>query len=199
MAFQPATGTYNDTIWVTWTDTASTTSVTSLQAWDCWNQGTTVAYTATITSNSTWSYWVGLDGSNDYQPAPLTEEQLEARRVAQAEREARDAERRAEQEIIRGRARVLLESLLDRKQKAELRKEGHFHVHTKDGERTYRLKPGHPPLRVKSEDGNRYSYCIHPLEQFPAEDTAAALKLLIEADEDEFLRIANATRTYAHA
>lgn len=198
MAPWPATGSDSTMVWIQWTNTASTTSVTSLQAWGYWNQGTAnTTYATTITADSTWSFWVDYSGTNYAEPAPLTEEQIEARRVAQAEREARDAERRAEQEIIRARARELLESLLDRKQKAELRKDGHFHVHTKDGERTYRLQPGHPPRRVKDEDGRRFSYCIHPLEQFPAEDTTAALKLLIEADEDEFLRIANATPVHA--
>lgn len=91
------------------------------------------------------------------------------------------------------RARELLVSTLDRKQYREFEREGYFHVHTKDGVRAYRIRPGSPPLRVKGEDGLRWQYCIHPEFGYPSADVALAHKLLLESDEEEFLRIANAS------
>lgn len=95
---------------------------------------------------------------------------------------------------IAAKARALLLSVLDEDQQQELEKVGHFHVHTKDGLRSYRLRPGSGPVRVKSEDGFQYSYCIHPPANYPADDTAVAQKLLLETDEESFLEIANGRR-----
>ena len=166
-----------------------------------WSAWTNMAdNTITYSSQDVWGYWNQTAGSspmlnNITNPTPRVyteEEKAEAReRLERKQREA--TERQAAQQQIRARAKELLTELLDEEQKAEYEEKGVFHVHTKNGERTYRLRPGYPPHRVKAKDGKMYSYCIHPRESYPAEDTAAALKLLIEADEAEFLRIANAT------
>jgi hypothetical protein len=43
-------------------------------------------------------------------------------------------------------------------------------------------------------DGRSWRFCIHPDLGFPLEDALLTQKLLIETDEDEFLRVANASR-----
>jgi len=186
-------------VWSMWCDngTASTTQT----VWVNWCDQTTMSSATTIySSQDIWGYWNQTAGSSPLlnsisNPAPRVyteEEKTESReRLERQQREA--AERAAKQNAIRAKAKELLQEILDEEQAAEYAEKGVFHVHTANGERTYRLQPGYPPRRVKAKDGKIYSYCIHPREQFPVEDTTAALKLLIEADEAEFLRIANAS------
>lgn len=176
---------YGET-WVSWTATTNTASVT--QPWSIWCQNGTTA--ATTVTQTIWLDWTTANGHvypNQQGYRQPTPEEQEARRLEAAERSRIVA-------AAKTKARQLLKEVLDRDQRRELEKDGHFHVQTRNGERVYRIKPGGQPERVKGEDGIRWSYCIHPRESYPADDAAAAFKLLIEADEDEFLRIANATR-----
>lgn len=163
------------TVWQNWavndTATAATTNLTTL-VWDAWNTTVTTAGT--------------------YTPPPLTEEQVEANRLA-AEQRKREAEKRGK-EIAEAaaRARALLLGVLAEPQREELERDGFFHVETRDGSRRYRLSPTGQPRRVQGEDGRQWSYCIHPDYGYPADDVVLAQKLLLEADEEAFLRIANA-------
>lgn len=92
------------------------------------------------------------------------------------------------------KAMALLRENLTRRQRRELDRRGYFHVHTRHGERVYRLSRG-GVHRIRGEDGQRYSFCIHPADGlWPAGDTTLAIKLLLEADEEQFLAIANASR-----
>lgn len=176
---------YSGTTWTQWTASSSTNLT---EVWGLWTSNFTNSTAAT--TQTVWLDWTGSSGpivASQYGYRQPTPEETEERR--------REAEERAGVvALAKTKARQLLRDVLDRNQRRELERDGHFHVQTRDGERVYRLKPGSPPERVKGEDGVRWSYCIHPRESYPADDTAAALKLLIEADEDEFLRIANASR-----
>jgi hypothetical protein len=175
------TGSSADTVWLTWTVTAATTSATTNLVWDAWTTGATSTGSMTV-----WQTWCdNTTGSYPYAP-PLTEEQIAAN--AETARV-----RQQEQEKAKRRARELLVSCLEDDQKEELERDGFFHVETRDGTRRYKLRPGSAPIRVKGEDGRKWSYCIHPDYGFPPEDVVLAQKLLIESDEDEFLRIANAS------
>jgi hypothetical protein len=186
-------------------ETAATSMTLAPQAWNQWCDmtGSSLSCSATAT---VWLSWcntgTGLYGLSRVTPtlthsptpsAPETEEQRCAREE-RARVAAVESKKRVEQMRLRAaRAKALLEEALDRKQRAEFRKHGYFHVQTADGERAYRLRPGSSPLRVKSDDGFGYSYCIHPVGNYAAEDTVLALKLLLETDEEAFLRIANAS------
>lgn len=184
-AFYP---TYGGT-WYGWTS-ASTTATT---VWTAWSAATTTNVTAASNVLNVWTSWVDVTGA----PGPVivnqagyarqpTEEELEARRAEQQ----KQAEAR---ETARQRARSLLESMLDDMQREQFNKDGFFHVQTRDGEREYRLAPGRPPIRVKGEDGRRFSYCIHPTGGFNAEDVTISQFLMLVSDEEQFLRVANAT------
>jgi hypothetical protein len=96
-------------------------------------------------------------------------------------------------EKARKRARKLLLSLLDARQRREFEQHGHFHVHlhTADGERRYRIRDYKGVERVDERGRVLRRYCIHPPTDFPAEDTAVAQLMLLETDEAEFLRVAN--------
>lgn len=187
---------YGFNTWQTWCDTSATSNV----VWNIWtdNQTTATAFTST---GDIWGYWASatISSSCSYTVPPIppmTEEEqalaAERRRVAAIENEARLAAAAAARE----KARLLLVDCLEENQREEFERDGYFHVETRDGTRRYRLRPGGQPQRVMGEDGRRWSYCIHPSGGFPSEDVVLAQKLLLETNEEEFLRIANASAAY---
>jgi hypothetical protein len=90
-------------------------------------------------------------------------------------------------------ARELLLSHLDEEQTEEWQRCRRFHVQTANGERTYRIREGITGnIRLIREGQEVEEYCIHP-SGYPIEDTLLTQKLLLETDEEEFLRIANRT------
>jgi hypothetical protein len=166
--------------------------------WENWNDWT-VSTGSSVTTN-VWTLWAA-DGTGTYvvdhvdytPPPPPTAEQLaerERRRAAQAEAARIASEQR---KLMRENARRLLVEALHESQREELERDGYFHVETRDGTRRYRLSPSSAPMRIHGEDGRRWSYCIHPAFGYPPEDVVLAQKLLLEADEDAFLEIANAS------
>lgn len=165
--------------WQNWTATAATNAT----VWVTWAANTTVTTASTV---AVWDQWT-IQPTHVRQPS--AEEITERQRVAAEQRQA--AAEAAE------RARAILLENLDDSQRGELESDGHFHVETADGRRRYRLRPGSPPIRVQGEDGRRWSYCIHPLHSYPIDDVTLALKLLLDADEERFLQIANATAVRA--
>jgi hypothetical protein len=202
------------TVWVNWvTDqTGATTGSVYIDPWPQWCAQTTastnVTYdiggvwqtwcdtsaTTTGTSNVTgqvWNFWcdqTSQTGGSISIPMQVTPETVEARE-ARIERERKAKE---EREAIKEKATALLLSILSHEQRAEYEKDGHFHVHTADGLRSYRLKPGSSVRQVRSPDGQERTFCIHPDLAYPPEDVTAAQLLMLETDEEAFLRTANA-------
>lgn len=192
----------SETVWNTWTATGYSNTTTVNLVWDAWC-GTSTTITQSLTQD-VWGYWTANDwatiGGGSYtvpltEVVPLTEEQQaevdERRRVAAIAAE----ERRLAVAAAKEKARILLLECLEDDQKEELEKDGYFHVETRNGTRRYRLRPGGQPVRVHGEDGRHWAYCIHPDFGYPEGDVVLAQKLLLESDEEEFLRIANARLT----
>jgi hypothetical protein len=132
-----------------------------------------------------WLNWV--------QERVQTEEQVARLR---AEAEARDrmyAERRAAQAEALTKAETLLRSVLSAAQWADYKEKGYFETTVND--RRYRIKKGIAGNVKLLDSGGREmrSYCIHPRIDLPVADVMLGQKLLLEADEREFLRIANET------
>jgi hypothetical protein len=69
----------------------------------------------------------------------------------------------------------------------------HFDVISRDGQRRYRVTRGQRVKLINPEGRVIKQYCIHPRMDVPAEDTALAQKLMLESEEDRFLRVANAS------
>jgi hypothetical protein len=177
-----------DGVWNTW----ATTSATNTTVWVNWTATTSV----TASTTEVWQHWIDYTGAS----GPLVQSGHHLRQPTPEELEQRQREaeeRRIATEEARAKARQILLDNLTETQRREFDTDGHFHVETRDGQRRYRLSPGSLPLRVHGEDGRRWSYCIHPRESYPADDVALALKLLLEANEDEFLETANATELRA--
>jgi hypothetical protein len=167
--------------------------------WSAWN---TTSTSNTITfDNAVWNNWVQYPAQTTYQPwtiqpwvDPRTPEQIEAARVDQ---ERRNAEWREEQERLAAekaeaavKARVILEENLSAEQRKQLADNNWFEVITAKG--TYRIRKGWAGNVDRYVDGKPADrFCIHPVEEIPHEDNMLAQKLLLEADEEAFLRIAN--------
>jgi hypothetical protein len=113
---------------------------------------------------------------------PLTEE--EKARLKKLDEERAQA---------RARAKKLLMMLLSEQQQEQFEKESSFELEV--NERLYRIKTGSRVERLNRETKKVESYfCIHPERYLPWEDIAVSQKLLLEANEQEFLRLANETR-----
>lgn len=187
------------------------TSTADLNVWNTWNS-TTATTTVTI-DNYVWNQWLTttqttrartplVAGTGFYAP-PLTPEQQaerEVRRLAAEEQAQRERVRYAEMERERdeatARATELLRDVLDEEQEAELITHARFHVRSQKG-KLYRIRRGWSHSVDLIEDGKiAGTYCIHPREAIPTEDSMLAQKLMLENAEDEFLRIANYSRAY---
>jgi hypothetical protein len=143
---------------------------------------------STILAGQAWTDW------NEVYRPPLPQIVSAARVPDWQEKEK---ERMGKQAKARETARRSLLSLLDRGQKESLEKEHAFELRVED--RLYRIRPGNTVEQLHPETRKALcSFCIHPYgsEWLPEDDWAIAQKLLLEADEDEFLRLAN-RRAYA--
>lgn len=141
-----------------------------------WNANLTAAtYGATYGSNI--GQWI----TADYQWQPASEEQT--RRW-----------RREKLEVLRAskRARKTLMKFLDQEQLASYAATGRFRVVASNGWVFELRKQGNPLLL--GDDGHAdASFCIHPREVFPKEDTLLSFMLMLMSDVDDFLKIANRT------
>jgi len=115
-----------------------------------------------------------------------------------AQRQAREAERAREVEA-RVRAEALLRDCLTAEQAAQLLHADAFELLTASGRR-YRVRRGRAGNveRLELTGHPTRRYCLHPADAaVPEADVMLAQKLLLESDEDAFLRIANELRLVA--
>lgn len=131
---------------------------------------------------------------------PEQREQIRCERERQQRMYQEQMRSRAElQRLASGRARVLLLSLLDDVQAAEYEAHGQFHVIGSVSGNRYLIMRGRAQNVFRLNDaGERVvELCGHVGECVPDEDNILAQKFMIETDEAEFLRVANATRLMA--
>lgn len=176
--------------------------------WNSWNQGYVTGMTTnTVTYNATvWGNWNQL-AQNQYVYGQVvtypvdtrTEEQILADIAAAKERTRAFQEqqkREADERIAAvAKARATLKSVLSKAQQEQLDKHNSFELQV--NERIYRVQPGRRVQRLDPATKKVLSeFCIHPTNvyELPNDDTALSQKLLLEANEPEFLRLANETR-----
>ena len=158
-----------------------------------------ISFPPTTVTGATWySTGTGYVAQPNMPYIPAQPETPEQRRERERrERQAReDVERRnSERAEVMDRARELLLEHLNPEQADEYERRGYFHVHieTAEGRRRYRVRGFDGVLLIGSDDRPLVSYCIHPSYGFPSPDVALCQKVLLETDEAEFLRTANAT------
>lgn len=192
--YDSGTTTSTAVTWVAWNtvyDSTGITFATGTSTWTAWNNVIYSDTSATVATPTVWHYW------NSEVPAALTAEQLaENARIAR-EREAEYLQRAAEQAKIaqeaNRRAAELLQSHLSVEQRTEFEREKTFTVIGKNGQRRYRIRKGWAGnIDELDKDGKRVAIlCGHAIESVPEGDNMLAQKLMLEHDEDQFLKIAN--------
>jgi hypothetical protein len=181
------------------------TNSTSDNTWQIWAGSTTSSGTITCsTTNDTWNSWIRIGSSRIISPERrvLTAEEIRAEEVARAEAQealrrrsiAMEAEARVREEKAReaaARAETLLLSILSERQREELHRDKAFVVEGRHAR--YRIRRGWSGnVDVIGRDGRiQRRLCAHPVIHVPNADNMAAQKLMLETNEDEFLRIAN--------
>ena len=169
----------SDSTWTYWTgDTIGT--ATSGNVWYQWNTGTSAGITTTARVTAS--------------PSQQTPEQIEANRL-RAERQQQEYDRkRQEAAAADERAEQLLRAFLSPEQRKHLDEMSAFLVQS-ESERVYRIKRGRSRnIEELDENGKIVArLCAHPSELVPDPDTMLAQKIMLESNEDEFLRIANRT------
>lgn len=183
--------------------TASTTG-SNYSVWNDWVFNTSGSATSVI-----WSRWNErhttdcttdgfLAGSNIIRPryAPSAPERAAEAAAAAARNVERGLARIREVETAELRAEGLLQEHLTERQKYDLSTKGHFDVVNFKSKRHYRIRRGRAQnVFLLDGPGGREvkRLCCHPNERVPDADTMLAQKLLIEFNEELFLKTANIT------
>jgi hypothetical protein len=174
----------NDIVWGTWVDCTSSSSTTSGgTVWENWTSGTS-----------------GTSGNITYKapsrlvPPPETEEQRQARLIRERQREEELERARLEREEAQCKAEELLQENLDREQLGQFERTKWFFVIGQSGKR-YRIRHGWAGNvdELNDEGAVVAKYCIHPQQHVPIADSMLIQKLMLEADEQRFVQIANKT------
>ena len=205
-------------IWGSWNDSTATTYTTSTSTdvvWSTWTSSDATSYSSTSTAfsdnqNYVWRTWTSdvtevvtyhSNYSNVVQPTAWrdrrTTEEKRAQKAQQTiEREWRKIkaqEFKEEKEHAELTAQKLLEDLISEEEMAVYKETGllvvkgrKFDYVLRKGGGVYRVEKGKVCALVRS-------YCIHLREKYnyPETDNVIALKLFLEADEENFLGTAN--------
>jgi hypothetical protein len=201
--------------WNNWVVSSSTNCTSCDGAWNSWVIES--ANTYSTGTNHAWNVWTAQAVSNIGAIAAsragananigyvnprieTTEERIarEEREVKQRlaiearqrELAAEAVKRDLEAKKASKRAKRLLTSHLTKAQAESLEKHGFFEIVVEG--KTYRIRQGiYGNVRLIENGKETKSFCIQP-GGIPAEDAMLAQKLLLEADEKEFLKIAKA-------
>lgn len=173
--------------------TVSYTNISATVTSDWWFDTTGTA----STSNLIWTHWNTQYTSITTPTGYLRREYTPPSRPHFPDR---GTLRMHEIETARSRAEDLLREHLSERQKLDLSQKGYFEacaVNFKEGTRRYyrirRGRAGNVFLLDGSQGREIKKLCCHPLENVPDADTMLAQKLMIEMNEELFLKTANIT------
>lgn len=188
------------------TITFTSPGVYSNDTTNAWTSWVTTSYSNTITMTldqaalRAWTGWITTEhGPRRVQRGEeagwtQVEEVAELQAAVAAAAESRRVRRQSREEELREasrRAKELLISCLNAEQRAELEDREQFHVTAPSG-RVYVIQWGYAG-NVRSQG---WRYCIHGPSDLPYADQMLMQKLLLETDEEKFLRVANASPDY---
>ena len=180
--------------------TACSASTTTI--WPRWAAITATSTAANVYINGIWTTWAE---DSYWQLANATV--LQARQLYRtlaprvhdtdpipAARRAEISERQRQREAAYALAEALLCEHLDEVQLQSYKELQQFLVNAPSG-RVYRIRKGIAGnVDVLDKEGELLGhYCIHPVEDVPAQDNMLAQKLWIEHDEKHFRRVGNYT------
>jgi len=188
---------YADGTWPAWT-TAVDHVATTNDSWQVWTSGT--ATTTTVNTGTIWNTWI-TEPDHIVRPVPKArhETRTEVWDLMKAERKRRkEAEKKAEeaiaaQEQAEKKAKDLLEDLIGEDQLKVYEQTGRLMVH---GQKYDYLLTKNGDVR-RFEKGKVVDLCIHLVDKFnmPDTDNVISLKLLAEANEKGFNKLANIIRS----
>ena len=183
--------------------TTSTASDTPTFTWNVW--ATVTSTTATETGVAPWTIWQSIvtpvafnvsKEANWRPPAPPTAGELEAKQEKETTLKRKRKQLAAAREVAGEKAKVLLEECLSPAQKRAYRRWGIIPVVATSGKR-YRIEKGSMGNVVEVENRKVVArFCCHPTMQggvVPDHDVMLAQKLMLEVDEEAFLKLANKT------
>ena len=178
--------------------------------WPVWNQIYTTGSTSSngiVSYRNVWPLWnENVCFANNYLNVnmqsivqPISAEAIQAyteqERIAQAGYAARAVEINKQRAEADDRATGLLLAHLSPDQRKQYEKDQFFEVHVADkkGIRRYRVTHGWAGnvFLVDAQGKKIKKFCIHSTKSVPYADNLLAQKLLLEADEERFLSIAN--------
>ncbi len=192
--------------WIQWNCSYVDTTATII--WAGWNHHHYGTSTASVTGLDYWPIWNEVYGNRNRgwreilrgARKPVSAEERARWRESEREFERKAAEERERRKAAETRAEELLLANLTPEQRDEYKRMKRFSVHLPNG-KVYRIRKGFAGNVELVEPGMTgrslkrvESFCIHPAERIPDQDTMLAQKLLLEADEPEFRRIANIVR-----
>ena len=197
--------------WPSWNIEIYSTTATAIPAhvhtiWRYWNSAPTTTTASTTPARTIWRYWTSTPttdtitlvhwSENIKQPTP---EQLQAQLSQERERRRAAEAYAAAERKAKDKAETILRQHLTPKQVEDLNSKNSFRLESisKDGQRrTYEIKRGRIGNVYLLGPGDKQveKYCIHPRMNVPDADSMLTQKLLLEADEETFLRVANRTR-----
>lgn len=180
--------------WAYWC-TDGTSSATDNGTWQTW------CTVPTTSAGDTWTTWVSgttdiVDQSETvYMPPPEpTEEQRAEWARLDEERRRRQEEGQRQIATANERAEQLLRETLTEEEYQQLEELGHLIIQT--AEHRYKIRKDNAYVREIDEEGKEIAgFCIHPkwTHKIPVPDKVLLHKLMLECDEEEWLRIANKT------
>jgi hypothetical protein len=195
-------------VWSHWCSTATTSTAT---VWEVWTAESATSTNSSIlldtASTTVWTNWVrdaeGWTQQIEWRsaaqpprvhPAPrvLTADEIAARDARRREAERVAAVSARERLAAIRRAEVLLRGNLSPEQLRQFDETRSFIVIGRDGRR-FRIREGRTAnIDLVNPEGIVESrLCAHPRDDVPDCDTMLAQKLLLEDDEQHFLRLAN--------
>lgn len=166
------------TCWLTWTSGNAITASSLAPLVPLVQDYTNATTSGALTLN--WVQWVSQQEE--------TAEQRTARRQAHEVACQRQRDFEAVRKAAGERAERLLVACLSSQQRGQLQAQGWFTVQGRSG-RVFQIRRGR--VRNVVEIATRRTYCCHPVDGVPDADTMLCQKLMIETQEDEFLRLAN--------
>jgi hypothetical protein len=193
MVYYTCNPTSTTTVWYGWCNNGTT--VTTNGCWYIWNAGTSSSTVPTTSGNgTTWGYWIGQQPY--VPPTPETEEQKRAREEANRKWQEESAKRAEKEKAAKQRAEKFLVEHLTSEQAKQYTEQKKFRIRSHSG-KLYELdctKKMHNIHMVDDAGKRLMEFCIYQTGQCPLPDNHLAQKLLLEHDEQKFLKVANARR-----
>ena len=182
----------NATIWSEWTCSATTGddwAITNNHVWTTWSVATTYATTAIDRLSQQLDRLADVFAPQDAAAQAEAAARAERRRVESEQAQAR------QQEATR-KARALLDSFLSEQQRQQLQRQQFFEVIARGSRTRYRIHAGaHGNIeRLDSRGRVVAKLCCHVKDHsLPDEDHMLIQRLMLEHNEDEFVKTANVT------